>query len=243
MQMLKLLYFVIGYVAIATLSFTLIPPSDAQITELEFQKGRARTACRNQAEQQGLRVNTITVTVPVMDDAGQMVGSEVIMNVSRRGSSAYDVRCNFDNASMAATIFNLPNPGEGTSAAPPTEGTFEGRGLARGSVFGNEQTTDAQLDMNGSNFSFSLAAPSGTGAQVNYIGTVSRTRRAGSPRSNSGFILQGRVRSFSSSANGLQIIHATGNCEIEVFDARVISSSCNTRLRDSATRFDGLQQF
>lgn len=243
--MLKSIYFAMGLVAIATLGLTLIPPSEAQITELEFQKGRARTGCQNQAAQQELRVNTITVTIPVTDDRGQMTGSEVIMNVSRHGSSSYNVRCNFDNASGTAVISNLPNPedGLGTSTSPPTEGTFQGRGLARGSVFGNEQTTDAQLNMNGSNFSFSLAAPAGTGAQVNYIGTVNRTRRAGSSRSNGGFILQGRVRSFSSSATGLQIINATGNCDIEVFDARVISSSCNTRLRDTATRFDGLQQF
>lgn len=241
--MLKPLYFVTSCVAIATIGLTLVPPSDAQITELEFQKGRARTACRNQAEQEGLRVNTITVTIPVTNDGGQMIGSEVIMNVTPRGSSPYDVRCNFDNASGTAIISNLPNSGGGTSASPPTQGTFHGRGLARGSVFGTEQATDAELNMNGSNFSFSLAVPPGTGAQVSYIGTVSRTRRAGSPGSNSGFILQGRVRSFASSANNLQIINATGDCEIEVFDARVISSSCNTRLRDSATRFDGLQQF
>jgi len=243
--MLKPLYFVMSLVAIATIGLTLVPRSEAQITELEFQKGRARTACRNQAEQQGLRVNTIPVTIPVTDDRGQMIGSEVIMNVSHTGSLSYDVRCNFDNTSGTAIISNLSNLGQGlgTSDSPPTEGIFQGRGLARGSVFGNEQNTDAQLNLNGSNFSFSLAVPPGTGAQVNYIGTVNRTRQAGSSRSNRGFILQGRVRSFSSSVNGLQIINVTGNCDIEVFDARVISSSCNTRLRDSATRFDGLQQF
>lgn len=245
MPMLKPFSLVASLVAIAAFGLTIVPQSDAQITELEFQKGRARTACRSQAEQDGLRVNTVTVTIPVTNSAGQMIGSEVIMNVSRAGSSAYDVRCNFDNASAIAVISNLPSSGDGSGAStsPPTQGTFDGRGLARGSVFGDEQATDALLNMNGSNFSFSLSVPPGTGTQVNYIGTVRRTRSAGSPRSNSGFILQGRVRSFASSANGMQVINATGDCEIEVFDARVISSSCNTRLRDSGTRFDGLQQF
>lgn len=242
--MLKPLYCVTSLVAIATIGLTLIPHSYAQITELEFQKGRARAACRTQAEQEGLRVNTITATIPVTNNQGHMIGSEVIMNVSRR-SSSYNVRCNFDNASETAVISNLPDSGDGsgTSTSPPVEGTFHGRGLARGSVFGEEQMTEAVLNRNGSNFSFSLAVPPGTGAQVNYIGTVRRTRQAGSPRSNSGFILEGRVRSFASSANGLQVIDAAGDCEIEVFDARVVSSSCNTRLRDSGTRFDGLQQF
>lgn len=226
-------------ITMVTTGLTLIPHAYAQITELEFQKGRARAACRDLAEQQGFVVNNIAATIPVTNDAGQMIGSEVIMNV-RRGNSSSDVRCNFDNASGTAVVSNTPD-GSGTTSS--TQGTFQGRGLATGSVFGNEQAAEAVLNINGSNFNLSLAVPPGTGAQVSYIGTVNRTRRAGSSRSSNGFVMQGRVRSFASSANGLQVTNVTGNCEIEVFDARVIFASCNTRLRDSSTRFNGLQQF
>lgn len=229
---------------ISVLGLSLLPPVTAQITEQEFQMGRAREACRMQAEQQLLTFNRVVSTVPVSNNSGQMVGSNVIMNVTRSGST-YDVRCYYDNASRAATISSLPNSGEGPSggaSALPTEGNFEGRGLASGSVFGDERSVDAALSFNQNNFSFSLSVPPGTGAQVNYNGTVNRIRRNGPTNSNS-FTLRGQVRSFASSANNLMVITATGNCEIEVFDARVISSTCNTRLRDSATRFQGLQQF
>jgi hypothetical protein len=240
--MIKQIQFLAGVTAFTTmLEFSLLFPATAQITEQEFQMGRARTACREQAEQQLLTVNSIVTTIPV-SSGGQMIGSEVLLNVSRSGST-YDVRCDYDNASRVATISNLPNPGEGSASSVPAEGTFSGRGLASGSVFGNEREAEALLNFNQTNnFSFSLAVPPGTGAQVQYAGRITRIRRASSGGSHS-FVLQGRVQSFASSANNLQVINATGTCDIEVFDARVISSSCNTRLRDSGTRFEGLLQF
>ncbi|MCU0526039.1 MAG: hypothetical protein MUF72_14545 [Elainella sp. Prado103] len=215
----------------------------AQLTEQEFQMGRARETCRNQAEQQLLTFNQVISTMPITGSGGQMTGSEVIMNVSRSGSS-YDVRCDYDNATRTAIISNLPDVGNGSSSSTtrPTEGTFEGRGLAQGSVFGTERETEARLNFNGSNFSFSLAIPPGTDAQVNYSGTIQRLRGTGSSNPNT-FVLQGRVRRFASSSDNLQVINATGNCRIEVFDARITSSSCNTRVRDSGTKFEGLQQF
>jgi hypothetical protein len=231
-----------GITSFAALGLSLLSNAHAQISEQEFQMGRAREVCRTQAEQQLLTVNRVVSTMPISGSGGQMIGSEVILNVSRAGST-YDVRCNYDNASRAATISNLPNSegGASNSTTLPTEGDFSGRGLTSGAVFGDERETDASLSFNGNNFSFWLAVPPGTGAQVNYSGTVTRLRGTGS-NSNS-FVLQGRVQRFASSANNLQVINATGNCRIEVFDARVISSTCNTRLRDSSTRFAGLQQF
>lgn len=232
----------IAVTSLAAAGLPLFPSAYAQINEQEFQMGRAREACRNQAEQQLLTVNRVVSTMPVSGSGGQMIGSEVILNVSRTGST-YDVRCNYDNASRSATISNLPNSGEGSSSSTtlPTEGDFSGRGLTSGSVFGNERETDAMLSFNGNNFSFSLAVPPGTGTQVNYSGSITRLRGTGSNPNS--FVLQGRVQRFASSANNLQVINATGNCRLEVFDARIVSSSCNTRLRDSSTRFEGLQQF
>ncbi len=218
------------------------PGGFAQLSEQEFQMGRAREACRNQAEQQSLTLNRVVSTMPISGSGGEMIGSEVILNVSRSGST-YDVRCSYDNASRSATIANLPSePGSGSSTTLPTEGNFVGRGLASGAVFSDEQETEASLSFNGSNFSYTLAVPPGTGAQVNYGGTIRRLRGTGSSNSNS-FVLQGRVRRFASSASDLEVVNATGNCQIEVFDARVISSSCSSRARNSSTRFEGLQQF
>jgi hypothetical protein len=217
------------------------PGGFAQLTEQEFQMGRAREACRNQAEQQVLSVNRVVSTMPISGSGGQMIGSEVILNVSRSGST-YDVRCNYDNSSRTATITNLPSEsGSGSSTTLPTEGNFMGKGLTSGAVFSDEQETEANLSFNGSNFSYTLSVPPGTGAQVNYGGTIRRLRGTGSNPNS--FVLQGRVRRFASSANDLEVVNATGDCRIEVFDARVVSSSCNSRARNSSTRFEGLAQF
>lgn len=224
------------------LSFSLLSPATAQITPQEFQMGRAREACIAEAQRQQLGFNQVVTTIPISNSSGQMIGSDVVMSVNRDGR-VYDVSCNFDNASESATISNLPDPGQGNSTSIPTEGNFPGRGLASGSVFGDERSADASLTFNQTNnFSFSLAVPPGTGAQVNYMGRITRIRRPASGSFNS-FIVEGRVESFASSANGLQVTNVTGNCSVEVFDSLVISSSCNTRLRDSGTRFQGLIQF
>jgi hypothetical protein len=125
---------------------------------------------------------------------------------------------------------------------PPNEGTNSGRGITRGSVFGRGQTVDVNLNFNRGRFSLSLAVPPGTGAQVNYNGTYNRLRPSDSRNPNS-FILEGRVQSFASSANNLKVMNTKGSCQIEVFDARVISSSCDTQVRNSSTSFQGLEQF
>ncbi|HEY9639726.1 MAG TPA: hypothetical protein V6C57_04545 [Coleofasciculaceae cyanobacterium] len=233
----------IGVAAVTSiLGVSLFSRATAQITEQEFQMGRAREACSAQAGQQSLTFNRVVSTIPISNSSGQMVGSNVILNVSSSGST-YDVRCYYDNASRVATISDIPSSGEGTSGGSsslPTEGNFLGQGLVSGSIFGNEREVDASLNFNRNNFSFSLAVPPGTGEQVQYNGTINRLRSTSSTNSNS-FTLRGQVRSFASSTNNSVVITATGTCQVEVFNARVISSSCNTRLRDSATRFEGVK--
>lgn len=128
------------------------------------------------------------------------------------------------------------------AASPPSQGTLPGRGVASGSVFTRGRMADAVLNFNNGKFSLSLAVPPGTGAQVNYTGTYNRLQRVGSPNSGS-FILEGRIRSFASSANNLRVDNTTGTCRIETFDSLVLISSCNTSIRDSATRFQGMEQF
>ncbi len=73
------------------------------MSDQEFQMGRARDACTSQAQRQGLGVNRVVSTVPVNGSGGMMIGSEVTLNVTRRGET-YNVRCNYDNSSRRATI-------------------------------------------------------------------------------------------------------------------------------------------
>jgi hypothetical protein len=226
--------------SIGLLGLLLLPRANAQISEQEFQMGRAREACIEQTRQQSLIFNNVVSTIP-NSSGGQMIGSEVILNVGRAGAT-YDIQCSYNNASRTATIVSVPGGSTGNSTSPTLEGSFSGKGLTSGSVFGKERETDASLNFNGNNFSFSLAVPPGTGAQVVYSGTITRQRRTGSTNSGS-FRLIGRVRSFASSDHDLRVINAAGDCQIEVFDSRVTSSSCNTRVRNSSTYFQGLQQF
>lgn len=76
---------------------------NAQMSDQEFQMGRAREACTTQAQSQGLSVNRVVSTVPVTGSGGRMIGSDVTLNVTRRGET-YDVRCSYDNNSRRATI-------------------------------------------------------------------------------------------------------------------------------------------
>ncbi len=96
------------------------------------------------------------------------------------------------------------------------------------------------LTIDRDSFGFELAEPPGTRARVQYRGAV--TRRTNTSNAN-GFTLDGRVRSFNSSDNLRIINNTTGTCRIEVFDARVISSSCRTVINNSSTQFLGLEQF
>lgn len=87
----------------AVVAGAIAPRVQAQMNDQEFQMGRAREACTAQARQQGLSVNRVVSTVPVNGSGGRMIGSEVTLNVTRRGET-YNVRCDYDNASRRATI-------------------------------------------------------------------------------------------------------------------------------------------
>jgi hypothetical protein len=242
--MLKPISILTGAIA----AFALLPQAQAQITQQEFQMGIARDACVAQAQQEAFVFNNFLATSPTFDRNNQMTGSVVTFNASRNGR-AYLIECRYNNASRSATINarSLGTP-PGNGSALPTEGSFQGRGLVSGSVFGAERPTDAFLTFNANNFSFSLATLEGGGttaggAELNYNGTVvslDSTRASGGAGN---FILRGRVNTFASSANNLQVFEAPGTCQIEVADGRVIASDCSTSFRDSTTRFDGIPQF
>lgn len=232
--MQRQIFLLLGTAALTTLSWL---PAQAQLDQEEFLMGRAREACRNQAAQQSLTVNRIVATTPIRTN-GQATGAEVLMNVSR-GGSTLEARCTFDSVAQTTTIST-----SGGSANVPSSGNFDGRGLARGSVFGDERQADSNLTFNSSSnrFSYSIFVPGGTTEQVNYNGTISRVRSTSSNNPNN-FVLEGAVASFASSANGLRVVDTTGSCRIEVFDARIVSSSCNSRAANSTTNFEGLAQF
>jgi hypothetical protein len=128
------------------------------------------------------------------------------------------------------------------STSTPTAGSFSGKGQASGSVFGRGRPADASLNFNRGNFSVNLAVPPGNRAQVTYVGSINRLQGTGLNNPNS-FVLEGRVRSFASSATWLRPINTAGTCQIEVRDARITSVSCKTNVWGSSTQFTGLTQF
>lgn len=121
------------------------------------------------------------------------------------------------------------------------QSSFQGRGVAQGSAFTRGRNATVSLTIDGSNFGIELAEPPGTRARVQYRGSIIRQNNG--PANSNSFTLDGRVRSFNSSANLRVLNNTTGTCRVEVFDARVISSTCNAVADDSSTRFLGLEQF
>lgn len=161
---------------------------------------------------------------------------------SRTGQTA-ECRVNTIDGHIVSFRLTGGSSGKPPSNRPPAEGTFAGRGQASGAVFGSGRQADASLNFNRSQrFSLSLSVPPGTGAQVQYMGTINQIRSANSGNPNS-FTIDGRVQSFASSANNLRVVNTSGSCRIEVFDARITSVSCNTRASGSSTRFTGMAQF
>jgi hypothetical protein len=127
------------------------------------------------------------------------------------------------------------------ATAQSSQTSFEGRGVANGSAFTRGRNANAALAIDGSDFSFELSEPPGIRARVQYRGAIIRQN---SDSSNSGsFTLDGRIRSFGSSENRRMLNATTGTCRIEVFDSRVVSSTCNSVASNSSTRFLGLEQF
>lgn len=130
-----------------------------------------------------------------------------------------------------------------------TQPDFQGRGVAQGAAFTKGRSADVSLIVDGDNFGLEISEPlrstrgsEGSRAQVQYRGAIIRQRNSDSSSSGS-FTLDGRVRSFNSSANLRVLPNTTGTCRIEVFDSRVISTTCNSVASDSSTRFLGLEQF
>lgn len=124
----------------------------------------------------------------------------------------------------------------------PTEGAFPGRGMVTGSVFTIGRQAEAMLSFNETNnVSFSLAGRYANNLETVYSGTI--TRRLPGTRGVNGFILETQVTSFASSLDGLRVVNTTGTCRIEVFDALVVEASCSTRVADSTTEFQGMEQF
>lgn len=118
-MLLKQSQFVMGWALFAStvMGGICLSPAQAQMSEQEFQMGRAREACTNQAQKQLLTVNRVVSTTPIGGSGGRMIGSEVLLSVSRKGAT-YDVKCRYDNASRAATISSLSTQPD--RPAPPT---------------------------------------------------------------------------------------------------------------------------
>ncbi len=127
-----------------------------------------------------------------------------------------------------------------TTTRPTTQPTFEGRGVAHGATFTRGRNVNVSLNISQGRFVFNMAEPPGTRARVRYQGAVVRQNNTSTPNS---FTLDGRVQTFDSSASNRIFNNTTGTCRIEVFDARVISSTCRAASSDSATQFLGLEQF
>lgn len=126
-------------------------------------------------------------------------------------------------------------------ATRSTRNQFQGRGVAQGSAFSRGRNASLALTLDQDNFSLDMAEPSNRGARLQYRGVIAR-RNNDSNTPNS-FTLDARVRSFNSSDNLRVLNNTTGTCRIEVFDARIVSSSCTTVANNSSTRFMGLEQF
>lgn len=123
----------------------------------------------------------------------------------------------------------------------PAQTDFQGRGVAQGSTFTRGRNANVSLTVNQGSFILNLAEPPGNRARVLYRGSV--VRQNNTPSNPNSFTLDGRVQTFDSSANTRILNNTTGTCRIEVFDARVISSSCRAATSDSTTQFLGLEQF
>lgn len=137
-----------------------------------------------------------------------------------------------------STPLGQATPSQTTRPAPTD---FEGRGVAHGSVFTRGRNVNVSLTVNQGRFSYDMAQPPGTRTRVRYQGSVARQSNTGNNARS--FTLDGRVQTFDSSASNRIFNNTTGNCRIEVFDSRVISSTCRSVAPDSNTQFLGLEQF
>ncbi|PSB18617.1 hypothetical protein C7B65_14895 [Phormidesmis priestleyi ULC007] len=145
---------------------------------------------------------------------------------------------------------NVPIVGQatpGNSPRPAVQTNFQGRGVAQGSAFTRGRTATTVLTIDRDNFVFELAEPGGRTdaprARVQYRGAIIRQTNKTTSATSGGFTLDGRVRSYTSSANLRVLNNTTGTCRIEVFNSLVLSSSCRAATAESSTQFLGLEQF
>lgn len=130
---------------------------------------------------------------------------------------------------------------------PPATSFATGRGIAQGAAFNRGRNANVALTLEGENWSLEMTEilPSNARNQrpgrVQYRGAI--VRRTDEPGAANSFSLTTRVRSFDSSDNLRIITNTTGTCRIEVFNSRVISSTCNAVADNSSTDFLGLEQF
>lgn len=236
MQLTKQLKTVLSSSVITLATLALAYPAAAQPIP-----PKASNACiQRTAEEMVVATRDIVVTGAGPIDAENGVRTLTLRN--RVTGQTANCRVN----TIDGTVLSVTLTGGGStpppSVSPPTEGNFSGRGRASGSVFGGGRQADASLTFNQNRFSLGLFVPPGTGAQVRYQGTINRLRST-SPNNPNSFVIESRVQSFASSANGLRVINTAGTCRIEIFDARIVSTSCNTNVRNSSTQFTGMRQF
>ena len=144
--------------------------------------------------------------------------------------------------SQATAQTNSPTP-----SRPATMTFFQGRGVAQGAAFNQGRNANVALTLDGNNFGLELTEIQASNVRgqapgrVQYRGSI--TRRSDEPGRANSFTLNTRVSSFDSSQNLRILTNTAGTCRLEVFNSRVISSSCSTVADNSSTQFLGLEQF
>lgn len=121
---------------------------------------------------------------------------------------------------------------------------FQGRGVAHGAAFNQGRNASVALILEGDNFGLELTETGRSGssvARVQYRGVVSR--QSDNPTTARNFTINGRVRSFTTSTDLRVLTNTVGTCRIEVYNARVVSSNCDSVADNSSIRFLGLEQF
>jgi hypothetical protein len=197
----------------------------------------ARNACiQRTAEEMTVATRDISVVSASSVDAENGVRTLFMRNNRTRQTA--ECRVN----TIDGTVLSVNLTGGNNTTPPvnstPTEGNFDGRGTASGSVFGRGRQANASLSFNRGNFSVGIFAP-GTSNEVQYQGTINQLRSQGI----NGFTLDARIRSFASSANNRRVVNTSGSCRIQVSDARITSISCNANVRGGNTQFTGMAQF
>jgi hypothetical protein len=134
-----------------------------------------------------------------------------------------------------------------TPSRPAAMTFFQGRGIAQGAAFNQGRNANVALTLDGNNFGLELTEIQASNVRgqapgrVQYRGSI--TRRSDEPGRANSFTLNTRVSSFDSSQNLRILTNTAGTCRIEVFNARVISSSCSAVTDNSSIQFLGLEQF